>query len=448
MFNIQNYWDKVLEILKQDMNPVMYESYISPIIPVKYTDTHFVVKLKFEGDSLLNVIKSTLNKKYEPNINSAIEQVFGKPLQFIFEDDYIEPTQEIVEVKKTNLIQQENGLITNYLFSNYIVGTSNNMAFAASVAVAENPGEDDIYNPLFLYGGVGLGKTHLMHAIGNHVLAGNPNANVLYVSCEKFTTELIKAIKDRQTYEFKEKYRQVDLLLIDDIQFLKGKEAGQEEFFHTFNELFNANKQIVMTSDRKPSEIQTLTSRLQSRMSKGLIIDIQSPNFETRTAILEKKAEIKNEKISTDVLQYIASNITSNIREMEGVLNKIIVYARLTNKPIDLELAREVMQDIIKDTKSNITISYIQENVADFYKITVDELVSKRRTKPLTTYRHIAMYLCRKLLDNSLEEIGGKFGGRDHSTVMNGCDRVCKLLETDTDRAAEVKNIEKRIVGN
>lgn len=440
MINAESYWEKVTDILRRDMNEVMYDTFISRIIPIKYTDTIFVGSLDVDSAPFF---KDMIKKKHIDKINKALSEVFNYNITFVFDDEFTEEEPQI-----TQTAQKENGLITNYLFSNYIVGSSNNIAYAASVAVADNPGEDDMYNPLFLYGGVGLGKTHLMHAIGNHVIACNSNANVLYVSCEKFTTELIKAIKDKKTFEFKEKYRQLDLLLIDDIQFLSGKEAGQEEFFHTFNALFDAKKQIVMTSDRKPSEIQTLTDRLVSRMSKGLIIDIQAPNFETRTAILEKKAEIKNIKIPSEILQYIACTITSNIREMEGALNKLIIYAKFNNRAIDMELAEEVMRDVINDNKANITISYIQEIVADFYKITIEELISKRRTKPLTIYRHIAMYLCRKLLDDSLEDIGEKFGGRDHSTVMNGCDKVCKLLETNEERAAEIKSIEKRIVGN
>lgn len=450
MSNIETYWKKTTDVLRQDMNEITFDAFISPIIPIKYTDSLFIVSMNMGVVAYKDIIK----KKYSDKINKALTEVFGRPMSFIFEDEFSENTNENTnetnnQINDNNIpFQRENGLISNYLFNNYIVGSSNNIAYAAAVAVADNPGEDDMYNPLFLYGGVGLGKTHLMHAIGNHVMSCNPNAKVLYVSCEKFTNELVEAIRDKRTIEFKEKYRQLDLLLIDDVQFLSGKEAAQEEFFHTFNALFDAKKQIVMSSDRKPSEIQTLTDRLVSRMSKGLIFDIKSPDFETRTAILEKKAESKNIKIPSEILQYIAYTITSNIREMEGALNKIVIYAKFNNRIIDMELAEEVMKDVIKDNKANITVSYIQETVADFYKVSVDELLSKRRTKPLTIYRHIAMYLCRKLLEDSLEEIGEKFGGRDHSTVMNGCDKVCKLIETNEERAAEIKSIEKRIVGN
>lgn len=445
MSNVESYWQKITNLLKQEMNEITFDAFISPIIPIKYTENLFIGSINMGVVAYKDIIK----KKYADKINKALTEVFERPMTFVFEDEISTENQKQHPLENNNLpIQKENGLITNYLFNNYIVGSSNNIAYAAAVAVADNPGEDDMYNPLFLYGGVGLGKTHLMHAIGNHVISCNPDAKVLYVSCEKFTTELVEAIRDKKTIEFKEKYRQLDLLLIDDVQFLSGKEAAQEEFFHTFNALFDAKKQIVMCSDRKPSEIQTLTDRLVSRMSKGLIFDIKSPDFETRTAILEKKAESKNIKIPSEILQYIAYTITSNIREMEGALNKIVIYAKFNNRVIDMELAEEVMKDVIKDNKANITVSYIQETVSDFYKVTLDELLSKRRTKPLTTYRHIAMYLCRKLLEDSLEEIGEKFGGRDHSTVMNGCDKVCKLIETNEEKAAEIKSIEKRIIGN
>ena len=445
MSNVESYWQKITNLLKQEMNEITFDAFISPIIPIKYTENLFIGSINMGVVAYKDIIK----KKYADKINKALTEVFERPMTFVFEDEISNENQKQHPLENNNLpIQKENGLITNYLFNNYIVGSSNNIAYAAAVAVADNPGEDDMYNPLFLYGGVGLGKTHLMHAIGNHVISCNPDAKVLYVSCEKFTTELVEAIRDKKTIEFKEKYRQLDLLLIDDVQFLSGKEAAQEEFFHTFNALFDAKKQIVMCSDRKPSEIQTLTDRLVSRMSKGLIFDIKSPDFETRTAILEKKAESKNIKIPSEILQYIAYTITSNIREMEGALNKIVIYAKFNNRVIDMELAEEVMKDVIKDNKANITVSYIQETVSDFYKVTLDELLSKRRTKPLTTYRHIAIYLCRKLLEDSLEEIGEKFGGRDHSTVMNGCDKVCKLIETNEEKAAEIKSIEKRIIGN
>lgn len=433
------YWQQALDFLKEKMNEVTIQTFIEPLQPVGYTDTYFICTL----NEKLAFYKEIINNKYIPKVNEALERVFNRPIIFAFEGE----VNISSSVSHTKPVITENGLIPDYVFGNYIVGSSNNMAYAAAVAVADSPGEDDMCNPFFLYGGVGLGKTHLMHAIGNHIVSCNPDAKVLYVSCEKFTAELVEAIRDRKTIEFKDKYRHLDVLLIDDIQYLKGKDAAQEEFFHTFNELINAKKQIVISSDRKPNEIKTLTDRLISRMQKGIIFDIKAPDFETRAAILSKKAEVFNVHISQDIIQYIAYVVTSNIREMEGALKNIVMFARFNNREITMELVEEVMTDIANSTKANITVSYIQEQVADYYKITVDEILSKRRTKPLTTYRHIAMYLCRKFINESLEQIGEKFGGRDHSTVMNGCDNVCKLIEEDPERATEIKQLEKRIIG-
>ncbi len=444
MKTAEQYWQEALGIIMSEVNDVIYHTFIKPIIPLRYIGNLFICTLTMD----YNAYKDMIKKKYSAKIDNALTQVFGRDMKFVIESDLKENeiNNENNNTYKT-LRVKENGLREDFLFSNFIVGPSNNIAHAAAVAVAENPGEDDTYNPLFLYGGVGLGKTHLMHAIGNHILQYNPDCNILYVSCEKFANELIESIQYKKQIEFREKYRKLDVLLIDDIQFLSGKEGSQEEFFHTFNTLIDSKKQIVMCSDRKPSEIKTLTDRLVARMSMGLIFDIKSPDFETRTAILEKKAENKNIVIPKEILQYIAYSITSNIREMEGALNKIIMFARFNNRIIDMELAEEVIKDTIKTSKSNITIDYIQQTTADFYKITVEELLSKRRTQPLTTYRHTAMYLCRKLLEDSLEVIGDKFGGRDHSTVMNGCDKISRLIEKNDEKAAEISALEKRITG-
>ena len=314
-----------------------------------------------------------------------------------------------------------------------------------AVGVAENPGTE--YNPLFLYGGAGLGKTHLMHAIGNYYYREQPEAKILYVSCEAFTNELIKAIQEKKTIEFKEKYRRLDMLLIDDVQFLAGKESVQEEFFHTFNDLVNANKQIVICSDRKPNEIATLTDRLVSRMQSGIIADITFPSYETRAAILQKKAEQMGVFIPDDVIALIANSSQSNIREMEGLLKKVEAYSKFTNKEINLELAEEALKDVLESNKPNITVEYIQEIVADYYKTSTSELCSKRRTQPLATYRQLAMYLCRKYLEDSLAVIGGKFGGRDHTTVMHSCDKITAMLESDDKLNQDLFVIDKRIKG-
>lgn len=444
MKTVEQYWSEAMDLLTLDLSPIIFDTFIKPLIPLRCEDNVFILTLKIDVGQYRDLVK----KKCSTQITDALTKVYGKPMNFHIvlpnEDDYEKsvPQETVVKNSKT---KNANGIIPNYRFDNFIVGSSNNMAHAAALAVADNPGE--IYNPLFLYGGVGLGKTHLMHAIGNYVTEAFPNYKVLYVTTDKFTNEFIEAIRNNTTIEFREKYRKIDVLLLDDIQFLSGKESTQNEFFHTFNDLITSGKQIVICSDRKPSEINTLTDRLVSRMQAGLITDIVFPDYETRTAILEKKSEMMSLSIPSEVLEYVARAVTSNIREMEGVLTRIIAYAKVTNRVIDLNLAEEAVKDIIKANRANITINYIQETVASYYKITVDELKSKRRTKPLTIYRHIAMYLCRKLLDDSLEEIGAKFGGRDHSTVMNGCDKVCSLLETDNQYSVDVLAIEKRING-
>lgn len=441
--NAEQYWERVIKILREDINEVTFKAFIAPIIPVRYTDEYFIVKLSIEAGIYRDMLK-----KYIKKINTALTRVFERPMTLIYEDEIDKDDNVTLQKERIESARKEKGLNPEYSFENYVVGNSNNTAYAAAVAIADNPGGDDMYNPFFIYGGVGLGKTHLMHAIGNYFMDNNPNAKVLYVTCEKFTNEFIAAISSRTTMEFKDKYRELDLLLIDDVQFLSGKTETQEEFFHTFNSLTDAKKQIVMCSDRKPSEIKTLADRLVGRMSSGIMFDIKAPDFETRTAILEKKAEKKHIKVDSKILQYIALKITSNIRILEGAFNNIVLYSGLNNRIIDLELVDEVLNEYINSNKEKLSVKYIQETVADFYRVSIDELLSKRRTKPLTTYRHIAMYLCRKHLEESLEEIGEKFGGRDHSTVMNGCDKITRLIDTNEERASEIKIIEKRLMGN
>jgi chromosomal replication initiator protein len=286
-----------------------------------------------------------------------------------------------------------------------------------------------------------------MHAIGNYVLENNPNPRVLYVSCETFTNELITAIREQKTQEFRDKYRELDVLLLDDIQFISDKDATQTEFFHTFNTLIDAKKQIVICSDRQPSEIKSLTDRLVSRLSSGLIYDVKFPDFETRTAILSKKAEQLGIDIEDNVLQHIAYTVKSNIREMEGVLNRVVAYAKIVNQPVTTDLVNEAIKEIIKPGKQEITVSYIQEVFSDAMNIKPEDLISKKRSQPLATYRMMAMYLCRKLLDESLKDVGTKFGGRDYSTVIHACQTIEKLIEKDADSATKLAEIEKKILG-
>ena len=333
-----------------------------------------------------------------------------------------------------------------YVFNSFVVGNSNRMAHAAALAVAEAPAR--AYNPLFLYGGVGLGKTHLMHSIAHYILEQNPSAKVLYASSEKFTNELINSIRDDKNEAFRNKYRNIDVLLIDDIQFIAGKERTQEEFFHTFNTLHEANKQIIISSDRPPKEIETLEDRLRSRFEWGLIADIQSPDLETRIAILRKKAELESLSVPEDVLLFIAKTVVSNIRELEGALNRILAFSSLANRPITVELANEALKDLIsKDKPKIITADYIQEIVADYFHLKVDELKSAKRTRNIAYPRQIAMYLCRKLTDLSLPKIGEKFGGRDHTTIIHGFEKISKDLTKDMELSQIITELENKITG-
>lgn len=318
-----------------------------------------------------------------------------------------------------------------YRFSTFVVGTSNQLAHAAARAVAESPSRS--YNPLFLYGGVGLGKTHLMHAIGHHILEENPSLRLVYISSERFMNELINSIRYDRTFEFREKYRNIDVLLVDDIQFLAGKERTQEEFFHTFNALYDAQRQIVLTSDSPPKEIPTLEERLRSRFEWGLLADIQPPDLETKVAILKKKAEGESVELPDDVLLFIATNSKNNIRELEGALIRLVAYSSLTAETVTVELARSVLRDSLNARAAMITIDRIQENVADYFSLRRGELQSKSNARRITHPRQIAMYICKQLTNHSLPEIGRAFGGKHHSTVIHSVRKIEHECETNDD---------------
>ncbi|WP_304174851.1 chromosomal replication initiator protein DnaA [Limnochorda pilosa] len=327
-----------------------------------------------------------------------------------------------------------------YRFETFVVGPSNEFAHAAALAAAEAPGK--AYNPLFLYGGVGLGKTHLMQAIGHYVLSHNRDLSVVYVSSETFTNDLIRSLGRKSMVDFRARYRSVDVLLVDDIQFVAGKESTQEEFFHTFNALYEAGRQIVISSDRPPKEIPTLEERLRSRFEWGLTADIQPPDFETRTAILRRKAMAENLDLPDEVLNYIASQVDSNIRELEGALIKVVATASLRNAPITLEVAAEALKDLVRSSQPRpTTIAAIQKAVADYFGVTVDDLLSRRRTRNITLPRQVAMYLARELTDESLPRIGQEFGGRDHTTVIHACDKIRAEQEMDPALARAVQEI-------
>lgn len=331
-----------------------------------------------------------------------------------------------------------------YTFDTFVTGSSNRFAHAAAMAVAESPG--NVYNPFFMYGGVGLGKTHLMHAIGNRVLHNHPEMRVLYVSSEQFTNEIIRSIQEGNAEKFRQKYRNIDVLLVDDIQFLSGKTSTQEEFFHTFNTLHDSQKQIILSSDRPPREVERLEDRLRSRFEWGLITDIQAPDLETRIAILKNKAQLDHFSVPNDVMVYIASRIDSNIRELEGALTRVVAYASLIKKPITTDLVAEALKDVFPNNKTKeITMEVIQEIVASYFKMKIEDLHAKKRTRSIAFPRQIAMYLCRELTDTSLPQIGNFFGGRDHTTVIHAYDKIKKEKDADMKLNAILNELIERI---
>ena len=393
--DLNNLWEKTLNIIKSELSEVSFNTWIKSCQPISMSNTS--IKISVPNSFTQDI----LNKRYKDLVANSIKAVCSKlyDIEFVILSDASDKeNSKIKSDKPTRSIivndEMSSTLNPKYTFNSFVIGNSNRFAHAASLAVAEAPAK--AYNPLFIYGGVGLGKTHLMHAIGHYILESNPNAKVVYVSSEKFTNELINAIKDDKNEEFRSKYRNVDVLLIDDIQFIAGKERTQEEFFHTFNALHDANKQIILSSDRPPKEIPTLEDRLRSRFEWGLIADIQVPDFETRMAILKKKADVENLNVANDVMGYIASKIKSNIRELEGALIRIIAYSSLTNREVSVDLATEALKDIIsKKQGKHVTIDAIQDIVASYYNLRIEDLKSQRRTRSVAYPRQIAMYLSR-----------------------------------------------------
>ena len=443
--DLKNLWEKTLDIIKSELSEVSFNTWIKSCEPISISSD--TLKISVPNSFTQDI----LDKRYKDLVANSIKAVCSKlyNIEFVIASEaYIK--EDIKKTEKTPsksiVVNDEMSSTLNpkYTFNSFVIGNSNRFAHAASLAVAEAPAK--AYNPLFIYGGVGLGKTHLMHAIGHYILDGNPNAKVVYVSSEKFTNELINAIKDDRNEEFRKKYRNVDVLLIDDIQFIAGKERTQEEFFHTFNELHDANKQIILSSDRPPKEIPTLEDRLRSRFEWGLIADIQVPDFETRMAILKKKADVENLNVANEVMGYIATKIKSNIRELEGALIRIVAYSSLTNREITVDLATEALKDIIsKKQGKHITIDLIQDIVSSYFNLRVEDLKSQRRTRNVAYPRQIAMYLSRKLTDMSLPKIGEEFGGRDHTTVIHAYEKISENLKTDDSLQHTVNDLTKKI---
>lgn len=442
-------WDKVLEIAQERISNTSYQTFIkdTQLYSLKNDEAIILVSLPFNA--------SWLNQRYSEIMQAIIYDVIGYEVKphFISEDELASynnvNTQEVQEpqVQHSSIDDKTWGkeqFNMHNTFDTFVIGPGNRFPHAASLAVAEAPAE--AYNPLFIYGGVGLGKTHLMHAIGHHVLSNKPNAKVIYTSSEKFTNEFIKSIRDNETEAFREKYRKIDVLLIDDIQFIQNKEQTQEEFFHTFNELHQNKKQIVISSDRPPKEIAKLEDRLRSRFEWGLIVDITPPDYETRMAILQKKIEEENLEIPAEALNYIANQIQSNIRELEGALTRLLAYSKLQGKPITTELTAEALKDIIQSPKSKkITIQDIQKVVGQYYSVRIEDFSAKKRTKSIAYPRQIAMYLSRELTDFSLPKIGEEFGGRDHTTVIHAHEKIANDIKSDPTFKQEVENLEKEI---
>lgn len=440
-------WEKALDIIAQEVNPTSFETWVKAARPLGMINgnAYFEVPNTFARDWLENRYAELIKSTLESILNEDVQVHFLLPeetsnLAHLFE-------KKITSARNFNDEYNFNPLNPKYTFDTFVVGNSNRFAHAAALAVAESPAK--AYNPLFVYGGVGLGKTHLMQAIGHFVLERNPSMKVAYVSSETFTNELINSIRDDKTVEFRNKYRNIDVLLIDDIQFLAGKERTQEEFFHTFNALHEANKQIVISSDRPPKEIPTLEDRLRSRFEWGLITDIQPPDFETRVAILKKKASLENLEVPNDVLEYIADNIQSNIRELEGALTRVMAFANLTRSPIDMNTAVEALKDILPARKPRqVTIELIQKVVAEYYHLRVEDLKAKKRTRSVAYPRQIAMYLCRELTDHSLPQIGEEFGGRDHTTVIHAHEKIAADMKEDSSLKYIIDELKRKILNS
>jgi chromosomal replication initiator protein len=421
-------WENIVNGLRPKLSGPGFQTFVSSTSPLSYK----------QGILTLQVANSFSKDWIKQNCESLIREIHTHPDTPIVMLTYViaefAPSEEAVHQPSLFERPRSREFVQNfndkYSFENFIVGHNNRFAYAASEAVSKAPAK--AYNPLFIYGSVGLGKTHLLHAIGLRILATTPSANVVFVSSEKFTNDMINAIKDKKVEQFREKYRQVDVLMVDDIQFLAGKEQTQEEFFHTFNELHSNNKQIILTSDRSPKEIPTLEIRLRTRFEWGLTADIQPPGLETRIAILRKKIEINHFNISDDILHFIASQIPSNVREMEGCLTRIVAYASLLDTEVTLSIASNVIRDMIGIRHEKpLSISHIKRKVCDYFNITETELCSKNRSRDLAYARQIAMYLARELTNVSLPKIGENFGGRDHTTVMHACDKIKTLGNTE-----------------
>ena len=454
MDKILEKWNEILKTVKEEheLTDVSFDAWIRPLEVFAVEDNNLYILVPSEQMGL-----SYISKKYYLPLKVAVAEIIGKEyeIEFILPDQaknlsFKNKNKNEIPNKINTLKNENSNLNPNYTFETFVVGNNNRFAQSASLAVAESPGE--AYNPLYIYGGPGLGKTHLMHSIGHFILEQNPNTKVIYVTSEEFTNEVIESIRNGNASsmtKFRDKYRTVDVLMIDDIQFIIGKERTQEEIFHTFNALQTQGKQIILTSDKPPKEMETLEERIRSRFEWGLMADIGVPDYETRMAILRKKAESDKFNIDDDILNYIATNIKSNIRELEGALNKLLAFNNLENTPITMEIAeRELANIITPDKPREITPQLIIEVVSEHFHISVDQMISKNRSRDIAKPRQIAMYLCKNMTSSPLDAIGQLLGGRDHSTIIHGIRSVTDEYESNESTRDLIETIKKKINPN
>lgn len=436
--DINTVWNEAKILLAKSLSEVVFDTMIKPLVPVSYENGIFTLEAKSD------FFKTSVSRHHR-EMTRYIRALTNDDVevQVISQEDTNDPTRP----RRVNNYTKT-GLRARYTFDTFVSGKCNELAYAAARAVADTPGVAVEYNPLFLYGGVGLGKTHLIHSIGNQIHDNRPDLKVLYVPSATFTDEFITSIREKTTPSFRKKYRGADVLLIDDVQFLEGKIETQEEMFHTYNFMTDKNRQIVFTSDVPPNELVSLESRLTSRFASGLIADVSIPDYETRTAILDMKIEMENLEIPAPVKEFIIKNIVSNIRDIEGALNKIMAYSRLTNKTITLELAQAALKDqLIAKERPPVTMEYIRKTVAEHFRLSIDDINGRKRTQTIVVPRQIAMYLCRKILDTPLPAVGKFFGGRDHTTVIHSCNKIAAELEFDEKMRLIVEDLEIQIKG-
>ncbi|MCM1415958.1 MAG: chromosomal replication initiator protein DnaA [bacterium] len=449
MRSIRENWEEIKETVRKEfeLTDVSFDTWIKPLRFYKEEQDHVVIMIPSDQSHALNYISSKYKNFFKVIISEMMEKTYD--ISFILEKDVPEETENIFpETKNSPSANYENASLNpKYKFDTFVVGSNNKLAHSAALAVAESPGE--VYNPLYIYGGAGLGKTHLMHSIGHFILERNPDRKVLYVTSENFTNEVIENIRSGDAIKLskmREKYRTVDVLMIDDIQFIIGKESTQEEFFHTFNTLHSMNKQVILSSDRPPREMETLEERFRSRFEWGLITDIQPPDYETRMAILKKNIESYHKEIDDEVLDYIAVNITTNIRELEGALNKIFAFSKLNNVDINMDNAEEALKDVIfPNEKRELTPALIIDVTAEHFGIRPEDIISKNRASEIVMPRQIVMYLCRNLMNIPLQTIGKILGNRDHSTVLHGIKKMEAEIKTNEDLVNKIEIIKKKV---